>query len=217
MTIRAMPNQAMTGITAMRQLRMFKTPPVLLALALALTLPGCLSLGGKPPPTLLTLTAAAPVPAGTVTSGDPRSAIMVMEPETDQRLAVVRVPVQIDDTNVTYVKNAAWVERPARLFRALLAETLRGKTNALVLEDTQAAANVGVRVSGRLIDMGYDARTGSVVVRYEAIRGGPSGPVVTKRFESVIPGIQAKPEFIGPALNRAANDVAGQVAAWIVG
>ena len=201
----------------MRHFRSFKMSPVCLALALTLTLPGCLSLGGKPPPTLLTLTAAAAIPAGTVTSGDPKTAIMVMEPETDQRLAVVRVPVQVDDTNIAYVKGAAWVERPARLFRALLAETLRSKTNALVLEDSQAAANTGVRVSGRLIDMGYDARTSSVVVRFEAIRSSTGGAVMTKRFESVVPGIQAKPEFIGPALNRAANDVAGQVAVWVVG
>ena len=207
----------MTGIDAMPLTRKFKTAPVVLALAMTLALPGCLSLGGKPPPTLLTLTPAMAVPAGTVTSGDPRTAIMVMEPETDQRLAVVRVPVQIDDTNVAYIKGAAWVERPARLFRALLAETLRGKTNVLVLEDSQAAANVGVRVSGRLIDMGYDARSSSVVVRFEAIRSGSSGAVVTKRFESIVPGIVAKPEFIGPALNRAANDVAGQVASWITG
>ena len=202
--------RAMTGISAMN-----RTLAALLVITLSLS--GCLSLGGKPPPTLLTLTSATAVPAGTVTSGDPKTAIMVMEPETDQRLAVVRVPVQIDDTNIAYVKNAAWVERPARLFRALLAETLRGKTSALVLEDSQAAANVGVRISGRLIDMGYDARTSSVVVRYEAIRSSTGSAVVTKRFESVVPGVPAKPEFIGPALNQAANDVAGQVAAWIVG
>ena len=194
---------------------MNRTLPALLAVTLALS--GCLSFGAKPPPTLLTLTPATAIPAGTVTSGDPRTAIMVMEPETDQRLAAVRVPVQIDDTNVAYLQGAAWVERPARLFRALLAETLRSKTNALVLEDSQAAASVGVRLAGRLIDLGYDARTSSVVVRFEAIRSGPAGAVVTKRFESIVPGIAAKPEFIGPALNRAANDVAGQVAAWVAG
>ena len=203
---------AKTGIFAMRFLKRFSA-----LLVLTLTVSGCLSFGSKPPPTLLSLTPASVVPVGTVTSGDPKTAIMVMEPETDQRLATMRVPVQIDDTNVAYVKNAAWVERPARLFRALLAETLRSKTHALVLEDSQAAANVGVRVSGRLIDMGYDARTSSVVVRFEAIRGSTGGAVMTKRFESVVPGIQAKPEFIGPALNQAANDVAAQVAAWVVG
>ena len=203
----------MTGVTAMR---INKAIPVLLALSLALG--GCLSLGGKVPPTLLTLTPSTTVPAGTVTSGDPKTAIMVMEPETDQHLAVVRVPVQVDETNVAYIKNAAWVERPARLFRALLAETLRGKTSALVLEDTQAAASVGTRISGRLIDMGYDARTSSVVVRFEAVRATAGNAVVsTKRFESVVPGIEAKPEVVGPALNKAANDVAAQVAGWVVG
>ncbi|MFM5917359.1 MAG: ABC-type transport auxiliary lipoprotein family protein [Novosphingobium sp.] len=201
----------MTGTFAMRTTKIL---PMMLALALG----GCLSLGGKVPPTLFSLTATATVPAGTVTTGDPKSAIMVMEPETDQRLAVNRVPVQIDDTNVAYVKNAAWIERPSRLFRALLAETLRTKTSGLVLEDDQAAANVGMRVNGRLIDMGYDARTSSVVVRFEAIRSTTGNVVVsTKRFESVVPGIEAKPEAIGPALNRAANDVAGQVASWVTG
>lgn len=205
----------MTGAkTGELSMRMTKILPVLLALALG----GCISLGGKVPPSLFSLTPAASVPAGTVTSGDPRTAIMVMEPETDQRLAVNRVPVQIDDTSVAYVQNAAWVERPSRLFRALLAETLRTKTTALVLEDTQAAASVGTRVSGRLIDMGYDARSQSVVVRFEAIRATTGNAAIsTKRFESVIPGIEAKPETIGPALNKAANDVAGQVASWVVG
>ena len=210
MTHSATTHSATTGISAMT-----RTLPGLLALMLALS--GCLSLGGKLPPTLFAMNAANPVLAGAVTSGDPRTAIMVMEPDTDQRLATVRIPVQIDDTNVAYVQNAAWVERPARLFRALLAETMRGKTNVLVLEDSQAVANVGVRLAGRLIDLGYDARTSSVVVRYEAIRSGPTGMVTTKRFESIVPGIAAKPEFIGPALNRAANDVAGQVAAWVTG
>ncbi len=212
-----MKSGAMTGKSAMR---INKAIPVLLTLSLAatMTLSGCISLGGKVPPTLLTLTPATTVPAGTVTSGDPKTAIMVMEPETDQHLAVVRVPVQVDDTNVAYIKNAAWVERPARLFRALLAETLRSKTSALVLEDTQAAASVGTRISGRLIDMGYDARTSSVVVRFEAIRSTTGNAVVsTKRFESVVPGIEAKPEAVGPALNKAANDVAAQVAGWVVG
>ena len=203
----------MTGIIGMRASSLLKTGPVALLLALS----GCLSLGGKVPPTLLTLTPAVQLPAGTTFSGDPRTAIMVMEPETDQRLAVVRVPVQIDDTNVAYIKGAAWIERPSRLFRALLAETLRSKTSALVLEDSQAAVSVGVRLSGRLIDMGYDARSSSVVVRFEAIRSGAGGTVTIKRFESIVPGIQAKPEFIGPALNQAANAVAGQAADWVAG
>jgi cholesterol transport system auxiliary component len=116
---------------------------------------------------------------------------------------------------VAYLVGTSWVERPSRLFRALLAETLRTRTQVLVLEDSQAASSNGIRLSGRLIDMGFDARSQSVVVRFDAMRTGPKGEVQTKRFESTVAGVQPKPESVGPALNKAANDVAGQVAEWM--
>ena len=185
---------------------------------LPLALIACVNIGGKGklPPTLLTLTPTAIAPAGSAASAAPAEALMVLEPETDQALSVLRIPVQVDAANIAYIKNAQWVERPARLFRALLAETLRAKGGRLVLEDTQATVPVaGSRLAGRLIAMGYDAQTSSVVVRYDAIRTSAGGAVQTKRFESVIPGVKAKGEAIAPALNRAANDVAGQVADWV--
>ena len=85
----------------------------------------------------------------------------------------------------------------------------------LVLEDDGTANQTAQRSGGRLIDMGYDAADQAVVVRFEAVRSGPGGMVETRRFESVIPGISAKPEVIAPALNRAANAVAADIAAWI--
>lgn len=193
---------------------MRKAAAVLGALALA----GCVSLGGgKVPKFLLTLTAESPVAAGAQASGTPSTTIVVMEPETSQKLAVARVPVQVSDTSVAYLVDATWVERPARLFRGLLAETLRTRTNLLVLEDSQSAAPGGLRLGGQLVDMGYDARTGSVVVRYDALRTLPDGTVQSRRFESIVSGVQPKAEFVGPALNQAANDVAKQVAEWLVG
>lgn len=184
--------------------------------ALALSLSGCISLGGgKAPPTLVSLTAASTAPAGTNVSGSLKDALVVAEPETDRRLAVQRIPVQIDDANVAYLQDAQWVERPARLFRALLAETIRAKSGRLVVEDNQAEATGNTRLAGRLLDMGYDARSQSVVVRYDAIREGAGGSITTRRFEAVVPGIQPKTEFVGPALNQAANQVAQQVADWI--
>ena len=151
-------------------------------------LSGCISLGGgKAPPTLVSLTPASAAPAGASASGNLRDALVVAEPETDRRLAVQRIPVQIDDANVAYLQNAQWVERPARLFRALLAETIRAKSGRLVIEDNQIEAGGGGRLAGRLIDMGYDARRLSVVVRYDAIRETKSGAVTTRRFEAVVP------------------------------
>lgn len=190
---------------------------VAFAAAASLALTGCLGLGGgKPPPSLLSLTPAKSAPAGTVASGTGATAIMVMEPDTDKRLAVQRVPVQVSASSVAYLKNAMWVERPARLFRGLLAETLRAQAGGrLVLEDDQAAPLIGTRLSGRLLDMGYDAQKMAVVVRFDAFRTGPKGEVATRRFESVVSGVSAKPDAVGAALNRAANDVAGQVAVWM--
>lgn len=191
----------------------------LIAAGLAVTLAGCISLGGggKVPDFLLTLTAQDPVAAGTTAQGTAATMIVVMEPETTQKLAVARVPVQVDDTRVAYLVGATWVERPSKLFRALVAETLRGRTTTLVLEDSQAMAAGGVRLAGQLIDMGYDARNRSVVVRYDALRTLPNGTVQSRRFESVIPNIEPTAAAVGPALNQASNTVAQAVAAWLLG
>lgn len=188
--------------------------------AAALALTGCLGLGGgKPPPSLLSLTPAKSAPAGAMAAGTGATAIMVMEPDTDKRLAVQRVPVQISASSVAYLKDAMWVERPARLFRGLLAETLRAQAGPgggrLVLEDDQAVPLIGTRLAGRLLDMGYNAQNMTAVVRFDAFRTGPKGEVSTRRFESVVSGVSAKPDAVGAALNRAANDVAGQVAEWM--
>lgn len=209
-----MKNSAMRRLAAMPA----KTIRTGAALLLATALAGCISLGGgKPPAFLLTLSADKPVEAGTMAQGTSASMIVVMEPETSQKLSVVRVPVQVDDTRVAYLVGATWVERPTKLLRGLIAETLRTRTTTLVLEDSQSLAAGGERLAGQLVDMGYDARTGSVVVRFDALRTLADGTVQSKRFESVVPGIAAKPEFVGPAINRAANDVARQVADWMLG
>ena len=92
---------------------------------LPLALSACVNIGGKGklPPTLLTLSPAVMAPAVSGASAAPSDALMVLEPETDQYLSVLRIPVQVDGANIAYIKNAQWVERPARLFRALLAES----------------------------------------------------------------------------------------------
>ncbi|MEO5587821.1 MAG: ABC-type transport auxiliary lipoprotein family protein [Novosphingobium sp.] len=185
-------------------------------LAAFLALTGCVSFGGgKTPPTLVSLTAASAPAAGSNVRGTLKEALVVAEPETDRRLAVQRIPVQIDDANVAYLQDAQWVERPARLFRSLLAETIRAKSGRLVVEDNQAEATGSTRLGGRLLDMGYDARRQAVVVRYDAIRESAGGVIATRRFEAVVSGIQPKTAFVGPALNQAANDVARQVADWV--
>lgn len=183
-----------------------------------LVLGGCISLGAKVPPQLLTLTAEQSAPAGAVASGRLADAIVVLEPETDQRLAVSRVPVQVDDASVAYLKDATWVERPARLFQNLLAETLRAKGGGrLVFAGNDINARGASLLNGRLTEMGYDARSRSVIVRFDAVRQSANGTVATRRFEVVEENVAPKAQEVGPALNKAANAVAAQVADWVAG
>ena len=181
----------------------------------ALALAGCVSFGPDLPDQLYTLTPTTTAPAGSAASGNPAAGLAVLEPLAVQRLTVTRVPVMIDEASVAYLQDAIWVERPARLFQRLLAETIRAQSNRLVLSDDDLQYAAETKLSGRLIDMGYDVPTSSAVVRYDAVLQLPDGQVLTRRFESAVPGIAAEASVVGPALNQAANQVAAEVAAWV--
>lgn len=186
----------------------------LMPMAAALLLSGCLSLGGKVPEQLIDFTAERPAPAGPIAAGNVANAIVVLDPDADSSIDVQRVAVQINASAVAYLKDAQYVERPTRLFRRLVAETIRSR-GRLVLEESSGVLSGGSTLSGRLVEMGYNAPSQSVVVRFDAIRQQASGAVQSQRFESRVPGVAADARTVGPALNRAANDVARQVADWI--
>lgn len=183
--------------------------------AMALALTGCISLGGETPEQLLTLTPATTAPAGTAATGQAATALAVLEPGAEQRLAVTRVPVQVSDSSLAYLKDAVWVDKPSRLFQRLLAETVRARGGRLVVNEGELGYNAATKLSGNLLDMGYDVGSGSVVVRYDAVLQTPDGQVRAQRFESRVPGVAADAVSVGPALNRAANQVAADVAAWV--
>lgn len=198
---------------------MMKPVQIVTALAASLALAGCISLSQDPPESLLTLTSSASAPAGSGASAGPdgaENAIAVMTPEVPAKLDVNRVPVQVSDTNIAYLQEAVWVERPARLFRRLLGETLRTRGSALVLDTDDTPTLASRYLRGTLIDMTYDARSQSVVVRYDAVFTRGDGVTVSRRFEASENGVPAETAFVGPALNRAANTVAGEVADWVI-
>ena len=181
----------------------------------ALALAGCISFGPEPPPSLLTLTPTNLLPAGASAAGNQASALAMVEFETPQKLAVTRVPVQVTDSEVAYLKDAVWVEPPARLLRRLIAETVRAGTGRVVIDGDDPGVYADTRLSGIVREFGYDAQTSSVVLRFDAVRAGEGSEVTTRRFEAIIPGITPDVVAVGPALNQAANQVAADVAAWI--
>ncbi len=186
---------------------------VLLASALLMT--GCISLGAEPPESLLNLTSEAAVPAGSTASASRDEALAIYEPEVPAKIDVLRVPVQVTATEIAYLEEAVWVEKPARLFRRLLAETVRVRTGKLVLDADDPGLSAQSRLRGVLREFGYDARTSTVVVRFDAIRRDAEGTIETQRFEAVENGVLPQAGPVGAALNRAANDVARQVADWV--
>ena len=191
---------------------------VLLALPLALALPGCISLGGEPPESLLTLSPAARAPAGPgVAAGAERPVIAVLAFDTPAKLDVLRVPVAVSDTELAYLQEAFWVEKPARLFRRLVGETIRARGQAMVVDGDDTATLATMTVQGTLIDMGYDAASASAVVRFDAVRIAKDGTVTTRRFEASESGVTADARSVGAGLNAAANRVAADVADWVAG
>lgn len=183
----------------------------------AVLLSGCISIGGSgdPPEQLYTLTSSATPPAGAVSQGDVAGALAIIEPNVPHHLDALRVPVQISDTALAYLQDATWVEKPARLFQRMLSETIRARGGRLVVTGAEREYAAQTQLGGELLAMDYDVAAGGVVVRYDAVLRLPDGTLRTRRFESRASGIAADAQAVGPALNRAANDVAAQVADWV--
>jgi len=191
-----------------------------IGIALALAVSGCAGLlggGGKPPPYLFTLTADAPDPGTVVRSAGAGQAVTIAVPVVPKELNSVRVPVQVSPTVVQYVPSLQWVDTPDHLFKNLVAETVRRTTRRVVLDAGETTLDPGVVVTGQLQRFGYDAQTGQAVVEYDAaLSTAGSTQVQTRRFTATAPA-DGTSTTVGPALNRAANEVAHQVAQWIGG
>ncbi|MEO1220426.1 MAG: ABC-type transport auxiliary lipoprotein family protein [Pseudomonadota bacterium] len=206
---------------------MIRSRPVagMFAIASALALSGCVSVGApvEPPESLLTLTSAATAPAGSGASSGvegSEGAIAVLTPEVPAKLDVLRVPVTVSATEVAYLQDAVWIEKPARLFRRLLGETLRTASGEeqtlLVLDTSDTPLRPTQTLRGTLIDLGYEPAASAVVVRFEAIHTLDDGRVMSRRFEAREEGVLPEAASVGPAINVAANTVAKEVAAWVM-
>lgn len=188
-------------------------------LSALVALSGCVSIGrggDEPGEQLFTLTSTAMAPAGAAAQGNLASALAVTEPGVPQYLDETRVPVQINANAVAYLQDAYWVEKPARLFQRMLTETIRaGNTARLVVGGGELEYAAQTQLGGELLAMDYDATRGAVIVRYDAVLRLPDGSLRTRRFESEVTGVAPEALSVGPALNRAANAVAAEVAAWV--
>ncbi len=185
------------------------------AIASIFTITGCVSLAGKAPPSLLVLTASKAVASGAQNTGNPSQALVVFIPDVPRKIDTNRVPVQVDASQIAYLKDAFWADKPARLMQQLLSETIRAQSNRLVLTEVEAGGNAERTLSGNLMEFGIDASKMQAVVIFEAVKMVRGKPIQTKRFESRAPVSVILPAASGAALNQAANAVAADIANWM--
>lgn len=182
---------------------------------LTAALAGCVSFGAKAPPTMLVLTAATGVAKDTVKTGAASDALVILSPEVPRKIDTNRVPVQIDDSSIAYLKDAVWADKPARLMQLLLMETIAAKNGRLVLNEVDAGGKAQQFLSGSMLEFGIDAAASEAVVVYDAVKLTKGQGIEKRRFEArrSIAKVESVPA--GAALNDAANDVAAQIAAWV--
>lgn len=187
--------------------------PTLVAASIVLS--ACVSFGAKAPPSLLVLTATASVQGGAVKSGAPADALIVLLPEVPRKIDTNRVPVSIDDSNVAYLKDAVWADKPARMMQLLLMETISAKTGRLVLNEVDAGGKAQQFLSGTLMEFGIDSQAMEAVVVYDAVKLVRGQAIEKKRFEAREAVSAIEPGTAGAALNRAANSLASEMALWV--
>lgn len=189
-------------------------PAIVLITALSLT--GCINVGGKAPPSLLTITPANLIATDQTRVARAGDTIVIAVPAVPQAIATTRVAVNSGATAIAYIKNAVWVEAPARLFQRVLSETIAAKNGKMVLDARQGLLNPGMQLGGTLLRFGVDSETNEAVVMFDAILSPSKDmPLQSRRFEARIPVSAIEPVPAGKALNKAANQVAVNVASWI--
>lgn len=186
-------------------------------LAALLLAGGCVSFGSEPPPMLLTLTPDATVGAEPRRIAEVGEAVVIAPPAVPAKLNTTRVPVQTSSTGIAYLKDAQWVEPPARLFQRLLGETVSARTGRVVIDPRALVFDPAIRLTGELREFGLDGPSLQVRVVFDAIVQRKDQGIERRRFEAVETVAEAKPQPVAAALNRAANTVAGEVAAWVQG
>ena len=197
----------------MRNIRPLKFAAPLLVAA---SLTACVSFGASdPPPYLLSLSADNIVAAGSTQAGMQDRSLVVALPAAPQKLNTIRVPVQTTATGIAYLKEAVWVDKPARLFQGLLNETIAAKNDRLILTATEAGGKAETYLTGELVNFGLDGPSLTVTVTYDAVKMSDGKPVEKRRFEASEEVFAAEPGPVGEGLNDAANKVAAEVAEWV--
>jgi cholesterol transport system auxiliary component len=181
----------------------------------AVLLSACVSFGTKAPLSLLTLSPDTTVSAGASKSGMAKDALVILIPEVPRKLDTNRVPVQIDDGNVAYLKDSVWADKPAILLQQLIAETVSAKNGTLILSEVETSGKAEQFLSGQLIEFGIDSAAMEAVIVFDAVKISKGKPIEKRRFEARKGVANVDPTEAGAALNISANRLAADIASWL--
>lgn len=173
--------------------------------------------GSTPPASLFTLRADAAVPAAGA-PGAARRTIVVDTPGVPALLRTLRVPVTVADTRIAYLKQASWIEPPARQVQRLLVDVLAARPGLRVFDADAFNGAAERRLAGTLIEFGLDVRDAvspRVTMRFDAVLLDANGALVaTRRFDESRAVASEQPNDVADAMNAAANAMAGRIADW---
>lgn len=193
-------------------------------LMLAALLAGCGPLVkiGEPPATparLYALRAAAPGDAGPASvPGAALRTVVVEAPLPAAALRTLRIPVVTGDTSLAWLKDAQWLEPPARQFQGLLLDMLAAQPGIAAIDARLHSGPAQLRLTGTLDSLGVDVRDASrpvARVRFTAVLSGARGALVaTAPFEAARPVDPASPDSVVRGLSEAAQEAARAAALW---
>lgn len=146
--------------------------------------------------------------------------VRVEELDAAAELANSRMAVRVGTQEVRYVTGGIWTDRPARLLRALLADTLQQRSTGLVLSAAQADITPAYRLTGRLIAFQAEAPGGVAthikISTEQLLIIAKTGTVLaSRRFDAREASHSDRPADLADAANTAANSIAAQTADWV--
>lgn len=182
--------------------------------ATAVLLSACVSFGSKAVPSLLVLTSNQSLGNGAQRAGTAKEAFVVQAPLVPQKLNTNRLPIYFGNSQLAYLKDAVWAEKPATLFQNLMIETLTARSGRLVLSDAEAGSKAEQILSGTLVEFGIDSGKMQAIAIFDAMRLSKGQIIEKRRFEVRRPVTIINGQNAGGAMNEVANELASAISDW---
>lgn len=187
---------------------------IVLALAMGMSVGGCVSLGEAPPaPAIHDLRAAAAPQAGSGSA----DVIAIARPNAPQALSGLDIAWQREG-RIAYLPDQVWTARAPEALQSLLIETLdlQGRVRAAVRLGEGPRADFDLRWELYAFQVVEDADglTAVIVTTATLVRAPSRAVIAARRFEARAPLAERSASAAVAALRAVAREAAGEIAVW---